>query len=522
MTSDVLRYWNTLRYLKPTQITNRVRRRLFPPRPATAPAPEIRMPTGNWHGCPSEAAADGNRCTFLHRTAEIGNREDWNTRGVPRLWLYNLHYFDFLRREGIAGEYWITRWINENPQGYGVGWEPYPLSLRIVNWIKYAWSGHPLPEGASDSLAAQLRFLSGSLEYHLLANHLLANAKALIFGGSYFGGEEGACWQETGWQIYRQQLPEQILADGGHFERSLMYHSIILEDLLDVYQITKAEFLVVYIRKMLTFLKVFTGPDGKIALFNDAAFNIAPAPSELTAYAAFLRLDGNPVEEQGDLFPDSGYFRSSRGDWTLFADAAPIGPDYQPGHAHADTLGFELFYRDRRIAVDSGTSTYETAFRMEERGTAAHNTLRLDGNDSSAIWAAHRVARRARITDRRYSPERFGAAHDGYRPVIHRRTWSWQGEEAMTVEDELSGTGEHSVEIFWHFHPGVRVECEAPGRVRIDQNLILTYAPGQLSGELADSRWNPEFGLSLPNRKLILRYRGSLPFHTQVTIAVEK
>jgi uncharacterized heparinase superfamily protein len=32
----------------------------------------------------------------------------------------------------------------------------------------------------------------------------------------------------------RSELPEQVLADGGNFERSPMYHAIFLEDVLDL------------------------------------------------------------------------------------------------------------------------------------------------------------------------------------------------------------------------------------------------------------------------------------------------
>lgn len=325
------RYWRTLRHLKPIQVTNRLRRRCCRPRPDLSSAPKLRETTIAWNGCSLDTGFVENRFTALHHTAEIVRPEDWNRSDCSKLWLYNLHYFDFLRSAGQDGIAWLRRWIVENPPGSGNGWEPYPLSLRIVNWIKYDWRGYRLPPEAIASLATQLRFLYGSLEYHLLANHLMANAKALIFGGTFFAGEEGERWLRKGWQIYREQLPEQILSDGGHFERSLMYHAIILEDLLDVFHATGEALLRVDIGKMLDFLAAFTGPDGRIALFNDAAFNIAPSPRQLFEYAGRLGFVAAPVPESR-WFSASGYWRSRRGRWTVFADAAPLGPDYQPGH----------------------------------------------------------------------------------------------------------------------------------------------------------------------------------------------
>src|SRR5262249_12650040 len=128
----------------------------------------------------------------------------------------------------------IARWIDENRAGHGYGWEPYPLSLRIVNWIKWALAGNELGMVAVQSLAVQTRHLVRRLEWHLLGNHLFANAKALIFAGVVFRRSEADSWRSTGLNILARQLPKQLLADGGHFELSPLYHSRIQEDLLDL------------------------------------------------------------------------------------------------------------------------------------------------------------------------------------------------------------------------------------------------------------------------------------------------
>ncbi len=91
-----------------------------------------------------------------------------------------------------------------------------------------------MENGWLDSLAVQVRFLRKRLEVHLLGNHLFANAKALVFAGLYFSGDEAEEWLQKGLSILEREVPEQVLGDGGHFERSPMYHSIILEDLLDL------------------------------------------------------------------------------------------------------------------------------------------------------------------------------------------------------------------------------------------------------------------------------------------------
>src|SRR5690606_28347458 len=152
--------------------------------------------------------------------------------------------------------------------------------------------------------------------------------------------------------------------------------------------------------RMLEWANVMAHPDGDIAFFNDAAFGIAPDLKALTAYASDLGLAMPSTAPMTRLLKDSGYARMEAGPAVLLADVAPVGPDYLPGHAHADTLSFELSVHGERMLVNGGTSTYENGpDRWRQRGTAAHNTVVVDGEDSSEEWAAFRVARRARVQD---------------------------------------------------------------------------------------------------------------------------
>ena len=177
-----------------------------------------------------------------------GNPKGWNDPRFEKLWLYNLHYFE----KHCTSEL-IERWIKENPIGHGNGWEPYPISLRVVNWLKHL--GPRVPPHIARSVREQVAYLLPRLEYHLLANHLLANAKALVFAGTRLKVDR---WLKKGMAIYRRELPEQILDDGVHFERSAMYHAIILEDLLDLVELTDEALFRSYAEKMLAGLKLLT------------------------------------------------------------------------------------------------------------------------------------------------------------------------------------------------------------------------------------------------------------------------
>ncbi|OYU68445.1 MAG: heparinase, partial [Burkholderiales bacterium PBB5] len=426
--------WRTVRHLRPVQVIGRARLYLWHrPQVDKRPAPPLRAATGHWVACAGrEASLVGpERFRFLsveHALAEVG----WDDPKVARLWRYNLHYFDDLNAQGAAQRSashraLLDRWLADNPPPTGTAWEPYPVSLRIVNWIKWFLAGaHPEPAWLH-SLAVQARWLGQHLEWHLLGNHLFANAKALVFAGLYFDGDEARHWLQTGLRILQREIPEQILADGGHFERSPMYHALALEDLLDLLNLLQARApagspaanlqatLREHAARMLQWLHCMSHPDGTVGLFNDAAHGIAPDNTALDAYAARLGVVAGTIEDGVRPLQPSGYVRVTRGAVRALLDCAPIGPDYLVGHAHADTLAFELSLHGRRLIVNGGTSCYGLdAQRLHERGTAWHSTVQVAGANSSEVWSGFRVGRRARVIRSQVQGWSVLAAHDGY------------------------------------------------------------------------------------------------------------
>jgi uncharacterized heparinase superfamily protein len=358
----------------------------------------------------------------------------------------------------------------------------------------------------------------------LLGNHLWANAKALVFAGLFFQGEEAEGWLSSGLKILGAEIPEQILSDGGHFERSPMYHAIIYEDLLDLVNLFGAYDRVIPVDwldaciRMRAWLKAMTHPDGGIALFNDAAFGIAPTWAQLDAYAGRLGLARQEYPPRPlTRFSESGYVRCEKRPAILLLDVAPVGPDYIPGHAHADTLNFELSLFGRRVIVDSGTSTYEkNAERQRQRSTAAHNTVTIGGEDSSEVWGGFRVARRARPfgleTGENGDTVRVTCAHDGYRrlpgKLVHRREWRL-AEGELLVRDTIEGTFREAVARY-HFHPEVQVELTAAGKGRgiLPGGRTFTFGVAKGLASLVDTTYHPEFNVSLPIRCLEVAFNG--------------
>jgi len=528
--------WNTIRYLKPVQVYGRIWFKLITPRADLRAAPPERRLSNTWipgaRRAPSLLGA--TRFRLLNETRDL-SVHGWDDPSLDRLWRYNLHYFDDLNAAGAADrEAWhralLERWVRENPPGRGTGWEPYPASLRIVNWIKWAWRGNTLPQSCLNSLAVQARWLSRRLEVHLLGNHLLANAKALVFAGMFFEGAEASAWLERGLRILAAQVPEQILPDGGQFERSPMYHALALEDLLDLSNAVTSHAQAIgqqwhdeivawrtTIGPMRTWLAAMCHPDDEIGFFNDAATQIAPSPAELDRYArqlGFPALDRNraPLTH----LRESGYVRLERGHAVALLDVAPVSPDHVTAHAHADTLSFELSLFGQRILVNSGTSHYHLdAERLRQRGTTAHNTVILDGADSSEVWSGFRLGRRARALDLEIvqgDEVVVRCAHDGYgrlngRPR-HTREWSL-GSNVLRVRDTISGVVRHGEALF-HVHPAVAVVPEASDRVRLQPadgpGIAFSIKGGRLHQRPAT--WHPEFGASVPTVCLVAELTG--------------
>jgi uncharacterized heparinase superfamily protein len=558
-----LRYWHTLRHLRPVQFYGRLWFRFHHPRldetglgsiktrhskggvsgeyyisarDAPAVFPELRQPS----------LLAGNRFRFLNETHDFVDAGTWNDPAIDKLWLYNLHYFDDLNAKNSEERFeWhcslVKRWISENPVGQGNGWEPYPTSLRIVNWIKWSLRFESREMTAfhwgsfHQSLALQARWLCRRLEFHLLGNHLFANAKALVFAGAFFEGDEAKTWLQTGSQLLTRELKEQVLPDGGHFERSPMYHSILLEDVLDVIRLgqicpkvlddTLLELCSEKARAMLQWLEQMTHPDGEISFFNDAAFGVAPNLSDLKSYATSVQ---SVPPELSDVQTDrvslrywrlrnTGYVRLESSSAVALLDCAPIGPDYLPGHAHADTLSFELSLFGQRVFVNGGTSEYGTgAVRLLERATAAHNTVEVNGENSSEVWGGFRVARRAYPIDLDIN-ESDGhvivtCAHDGYRRLrgkpAHRRKWDFS-DQVLVVEDFVEGEFDTAFAYF-HLHPAVTVSQSESDpssafsfwylRVQTGHRVVVTVEKG--AAQLVDSHYSPEFGKRLKTQCL--------------------
>ncbi|MEQ8264675.1 heparinase II/III-family protein [Pseudohaliea sp.] len=500
-------YWR-LRYLTPLQLMQRLRLRLQPAaRLRPQPAASVVPPPGAWQR-PALAASvylGKHRFRLLGRELCLALPRAWSDSSLGRKFLMELNTFNWLRgcnREDGAAL--LESWVAAQGRPGGPGWHPYMTSQRIGNWLLWSRAGHDLSPAACVSLVQQLRYLEKRLAYDECDHKLISNARALLFAGHCLSHPRAARWRCRGEAMLSRWLPRLVLGDGGYRGASPMYHSALLLDLLDIANLYSArgnpppEALARVVPAALHWLRALCHTDGAPALFNDCAFEVTVAPAELEAYA--LRLGwsySRPPVEGCELFAETGFARLQAGPALLLADVGPLGPDCAAAHGHADTLTFEFTLGPRRVFVDGGLSTYEgLAQRLRERGTAAHNTLLLDGRNSSDVWGLFKLGRRARILARETGEDGAShwvrASHDGYRrggsPAIHERCWRL-GEDELQLEDRLEGRGNHAVELRFQVHPELDIE-ELPGRrlriggagfpgleLELDERLSLSLEP---------------------------------------------
>jgi hypothetical protein len=438
----------------------------------------------DWIDKPESLSGDSFR--FLNLSNKFENLDiNWNFDDYGNLWNYNLNYMDFLLQYDIEKTKGIKLILDfvQKLTNNSTGLAPYPISVRGINWIKFLTKHGIQNQGIDNSLFAQYKILLDNLEYHLLGNHLLENGFSLLFGSFYFDNLR-LCAEAK--DIIETELNVQILDDGGHFELSPMYHQIILDRLLDCinllqnnYRFVEQESFLTLMKeksvKMLQWLNCMTFSNGNIPLLNDSASGIAPSTQQLNNYAIRLELISEKPIPQIHLnssdshLKNSGYRRFNGSNYECIIDIGQPGPDYQPGHAHADTFNFELYFRGKPIIVDTGISTYEkNERRQNERSTSSHNTVQVGSFNSSEVWGGFRVARRATVVFLEENATIIKARHDGYRQlgIIHEREFKFEAN-SFCISDRLIGDKQVVAVSRLHFHPETDL--------RIVGNRIIFY-----------------------------------------------
>lgn len=472
------------------------------------------------------AALDGRLyASFLNVTHGLDAPIDWDAPSRPELERMNLHYMEFL--EALDDEVFarvVGEWIEAAPLAragsWRIAWNSYVVSLRVVVWmqqlaVRRATLSPELIDRAGDSLGQQLRFLESHLELDIGGNHLLKNAKALLWASAFFDGDDAARWGRLAASLLEQELAEQVLDDGTHYERSPAYHAQVFADLVECASVAPASLrtrLVETLQRMAQPLVDLTHPDGGPSLFNDGGLSMSYSTASCLAAARDLGVE-TPAPRARFALASAGYFGLRTASSYLVVDCGALAPDHLPAHGHGDAFSFEWSLGGRRILVDAGVFEYERGeLRDLSRSTRSHNTVTLDDRDQSEFWAAFRVGRRARVRCERFEPLGVGfvleGAHDGYAHLpgapIHRRRVIAAGD-SLVIDDEVTGGARQSVRARLLLHPDVRVERRRQETILSCGDVALVLeARGGL--EVVDAWWFPDFGVKQPTKQIVVNY----------------
>lgn len=411
-------------------------------------------------------AIHNNTFTFLSLEYEFDDKIDWAISRHGKLWNYNLQYLEYILDERIEFSYRVKliESISSSLLRKDLKPEPYPVSLRINNLILFdSVYGLGNPK-VYKSLKLQIGFLKNNLEYHLLANHLLENYISL-FIASYALKDKKL--NDFVSKRLVAEINEQILNDGGHYERSPMYHSIILERLLLCVDVIKSNsyfdngdlmnILSDTCSAMIGWLESFTFSDGSWSLINDAAIGIGLSTNALKRIGSKLNIESS----YSDL-KTSGYRKLKSNDLEILVNVGEVSPKYQPGHSHSDILSFYLWSDNEQLIVDTGVSTYDNnCVRNRERSTYSHNTISLDEKNQSDVWGGFRVGQKAKVrintdTQSVLCAEVYNMFSSNNR-AIHKRTLCLFDNE-LTVTDEVlafSGKKTNCIHFNYSLNPQI-------------------------------------------------------------------
>jgi len=533
-------------HTRPSQLAQRVRRivrqRLHDAAPArTARAVEGELPRFSsapplpLFGPRDERVAvlrGGLHASFLNVNRSLEAPVDWSPVLTPELERMNLHYMEFLEAlDDAPFERVVLDWIAHNPLGsvgsWRIGWNSFVVSLRVVVWMQQLAARRQrlspeLVEAMHRSLGEQVRFLESHLELDIGGNHLIKNAKALLWAGAYFEGDEAARWTARGERLLLPELEEQVLSDGMHYERSPAYHAQVFADLLECALVAgpaARDAIVATLERMAQPLVDLTHPDGAPSLFNDGGLSMSYSTAECVAVYERVTSLRAPAPRALFEYPAAGYYgRRSAGELCV-VDCGAIAPDHLPAHGHGDVLAFEWSVGGQRFIVDAGVYEYERGeWRDRARSTLSHNTVSLDGRDQCEFWAAFRVGRRARV--RRSQFETLGkcftltGSHDGYRGLAGAPTHERRfvvGEGSVVVDDTVHDGAGQRVQARLLLHPEVRVHATKRAFLLQRGDVYVALHTGSHCA-LVDAHWFPDFGVKRATKQIVLTYSDAPSF----------
>ena len=396
----------------------------------------------------------------------------------------------------------VTRWAAACPPGRGVNWtSPMEVGVRAANvaWALLLVRAHPAWDPRREGpvtafLGAHREALRADTEDAgaFSNNHHLADMASLVVTSVALGAGAGDAVLEAAAAGLARCMEEQVAADGLHFEDSLAYHCFSLEAFacatlaLRTAGLDMPAWFAERLRGMAAALAALSGAPGTFPFIGDscdARYVVAgsyfrrAADDARPTLALAGAVAGEPPAPAGSVaLPATGLYVLRAGRLAATAACMPSGVHGQGGHRHNDLLSFELSVDGVPVVVDPGTYCYLGDLRARAffRGTAAHNTLLVDGEEQNDIGDPFVLrADHADVTVEAWSATADGAVLEatsrayGRLGVTHRRRFSLDGRGGeLVLEDRVEGAGRHALAWALHFAPGVRLRLEGERAAR--------------------------------------------------------
>jgi Heparinase II/III-like protein/Heparinase II/III N-terminus len=430
-------------------------------------------------------------------TARAGDHKNiWELNRHQHLVLLAQAFLFSNRREHLDEiERQLNSWQEQNPFQRGINWSSaLEVAFRAFSWLWiYHLAGDYIEPGVRkqflESLYQHGCHIENNLSFYFSPNtHLLGEAVVLHALGRLFPAWPRARrWTQLGGDTVRRELQRQVRPDGSHFEQSTYYHVYALDMFLFHAVISQpsrehldtlsrmADFLhtLMGARRSLAFLGDDDGgrwfhPYGARDQFGRATLAATAtllgrddwsfSDEDLYPVAAWWlgRTEGcalRPVESR--IFRESGLAVMTGPAGCAIVDGGGFGPG-RAGHSHSDSLSLIVSTASGPVLADSGTFTYvgDPRERNAFRGSAAHNTIRVDGLDQAIPVGPFRWDNPPQVRVVSWSAgERQDEvlAECRYTAITHRRLVRFLNPDLLLVVDRIDGpSGEHDIEQFWH------------------------------------------------------------------------
>jgi len=511
-------------------------------------------------------------------------------------WLGQAYWFTGNEKYAQEFAAQVLDWIEQNPPRFGVNWAcAMDVAIRAVNWLWGYCFFKDAPSLTDEfrlaffkSLLAHGRHIVDNLEWSemLTANHYLSDVAGLIYLGILCPEfKEAAMWRDFGLRELWKEMSKQVYPDGVDFEASISYHRLVTELFLSPIILCQLNDIHIpsgvmeQLEKMIESVMYYTKPDGTVPLIGDAdngrlhRLKVWAEPERewinhrhLLAIGAvlfqrddFAQVAGEEWEEafwllgeraiaykeqfdrnnppllrlNSRCFPDGGLYIMRHDDLYMIIDAGDNGQNGNGGHAHNDTLSFELYAGDRTFISDSGTYVYTADHRERNRfrSTAYHNTVLIDGQEINRIEIREpfSLTEDARPTVNAWRSTKafdfFDGQHDGYRrlsdPVLHRRQVYFDKQSGFwLMRDWLEAEETHRYELYFHFAPlplaldglSARTTCARGANL-----LVLPLLTDGLNVALEEGWVSYSYGTRHPAQ--VLRYSQEAQGSMEIVIA---